>query len=255
MKISNRNLIIAFGVFLLSAWHISSAATQEKLLVFAPASMTDVMRSLADSYSKTSGNTVSLSIAGTAQLARQIDNGASADVFISADRLWVDWLNERQRLTVNSINVFAGNDLVIAVRNETENWVDPQELLTDARFAMAEPLSIPAGRYTQQALEKLDIWKQAQEQAVYGENVRVTLRQLALGEVGAAVVYATDVAVEPAVKTAWTFPANSYDRVQYFASVVDGASSDGDKFLEFLLSKPAQNILKAAGFKTAVESR
>ncbi len=255
MKVSNRNLIIAFGVFLLSAWHNSLVAAQEKLLVFAPASMTDVMRSLATSYTKTSGSDVQLSIAGTAQLARQIDNGAPADVFISADKFWVDWLKERQRLAENSVKVIAGNDLVIAVRNETENWIDPQALLTDARFAMAEPLSIPAGRYARQAMEELGIWKQAQTQAVFGENVRVTLRQLALGEVGAAVIYATDVAVEPSVKTAWMFPADSYDKVQYFATVVDGASRNGDKFLEFLLSKQAQNILKTAGFKSVVESR
>lgn len=255
MKISVRTLVFAAFFSLLPAGQIGQVTAQEPLLVFAPASMTDVMAELADAYKKQSNQTIKLSIAGTAQLARQIDNGAPADVFISADQLWVDWLTERNRLEAKTVGVIAENELVVAVRVETENWADAKALLTGARFAMAEPLSIPAGRYAKQAMETLGIWEQALAQAVYGENVRITLRQLALGEVGAAVVYATDVAVEPAVKTAWTFPSGSYDRALYIAAVVKGADREGEMFLSFLLSKQAQQILKTAGFKPASESR
>lgn len=255
MRISIRNLIIATCALFILAAPFDAARAQEKLLVFVPASMTDVMQSLVKEYEGLSNTSVRLSIAGTAQLARQIDNGAPADVFISADAIWIKWLTERKRLVQQSITVIAGNELVVAVRNETENWADPKALLTDGRFAMADPQSIPAGRYAKQAMTSMGIWTKAQSQAVFGENVRVTLRQLALGEVGAAIVYATDVAIEPAVKSAFVFPDDSYDEVQYFAAAVDGANRDSGKFVEFLLSRTAQDILKAAGFKPAGTGR
>jgi len=243
MKVCCRNLSVLLLALWWCVWQTEAVLAQEKFLAFVPASMTDVMGLLSDDYEKSSGNTVKLVIAGTAQLARQIDNGAPADIFISADKLWIDWLENRNRVSKRSAQVVAGNELVIAVRNETENWVDHKALLTDARFAMAEPDSIPAGRYAKQSLEKMGLWEDAQEQAVYGENVRVTL------------VYATDVAVEPVVKTAWSFPADSYDKVQYFAVPIADANPIANEFVNYLLTSQAQKILGKAGFKSAESAR
>lgn len=237
-------IVVALGV-------VSRAQAAEKLLLFAPSSMTDVMAQVARSYTTETGQDVVVSVAGTAQLARQLDNGAPADVFISADEVWIDWLADRQLMEKGQAQVFAGNNLVVAVRNETENWVDVKAAVSVARFAMAEPEAVPAGRYARQALGSLGLWEKASRNAVFGENVRVTLRQLALGEVGAAIVYATDAAIEPLVRTAWTFPADSHDPVKYIAGPVRGAKPGADGFVEHLQSAAAQALLRKAGFTRA----
>ncbi len=227
------------------------AEASGKLLAFVPASMTNVMPQLATDFTNETGIELNLSFAGTAQLARQLEAGAPADIFISADLAWINWLEERQLVSADSRQAFAGNELVIAVRNEVENWADAKALVTRSRFAMAEPVAIPAGRYGKQALQHLGWWEAAQKQAVYGENVRVTLRQLALGEVAAAIVYGSDVLVEPRTKIAWRFPSESHSPIRYFVSVTPQAKLEANQFIAFLLTPKAQQILTGAGFSAS----
>lgn len=222
----------------------------EKLLVFSAASLTDVMSEIGQAYGEKTGIRVTFSFAGSGALARQIEAGAPAHVFVSADKEWMNWATERGAIVPDSVQTFATNQLVVAVRQEVENWADVEELLTTARFAMGEPDTVPAGRYARQALEKMGIWEEAKTQAVFGENVRATLRRLALGEVAAAIVYATDTAAEPDVRTLFTFPADNHDPVVYSAAMVKGSKSEagaGD-FVVWLASADAKTMLKKNGF-------
>ncbi len=225
----------------------------ERLIVFVPASLGDVVKSLANSYRNQHGQEAVLSIAGTAQLARQLDAGAPADIFISADRRWMDWAQKRDLIDTPSKTAFAGNRLVLAIARQGAVPAEPKTLVTQNPFAMGEPDSVPVGHYARQALEKLGWWKEARENAVYSENARLTLRRLARGEVGSAIVYITDFAFEPKVKTAMTFEQNTHTPIVYWAAKTSGTSKDADGFLNFLSSSAAQTILSVAGFSAAPE--
>ena len=254
--------MIKLSLILLMGWLSSATPTiaNDKLVVFAPASMTDVLGNIASEFEIKSEKGVSLSLAGTAQLARQLEHGAPANVFITADGDWMKWAVDRDLVDEKTVLPVAGNTLVVAVRNEIENWADIKALLTTSRFAMAEPSAVPAGRYAKQALVSLGIWEKASEQAVYGDNVRVTLRRLALGEVAAAIVYATDVEAEPDVKSIFTFSTDSHEAIIYWAALVSRSKSGSD-FLGFLnlqssaqafkefrfLSPPAEAQLRGEG--------
>ena len=228
---------------------------RDPILVFAPSSMTDVLGDAAAEFESQSGFSVILSFAGTQQLARQLDAGAPADMYITADRDWMDWSINRRLVRQEDVFALAGNRLVIAVHGEVENGADPDALLTGKRFAMAEPNSVPAGRYSRQALKSRGIWDKAKKQAVYGDNVRTTLRRLARGEVGSAIVYQSDAAIEPLVKPLFVFPPGSHDPITYWAAAT---GTDRDEpiraFLDYLKSASAGQILTNTGFTLPAEN-
>jgi molybdate transport system substrate-binding protein len=192
---------------------------------------------------------VVISFAGTQQLARQLDAGAPADLFITADRDWMDWAVERKLIRLDRISALAGNRLVVAVRNEVENWADLDGLFTQDYFAMAEPDSVPAGRYARQALQHRGIWDQAKNRAVFGDNVRTTLRRLARGEVTSAIVYGTDAAIETRVRVLFVFPSESHDPIIYWvATTAENVSQPVSDFVQFLNGPDAGAIFAGAGF-------
>ena len=233
----------------------STPADAQKLLIFAPSSMSDVMGSLVKDFNRETEASALLSIAGTPQLARQLDAGAPADIFVSADRDWMDWAVSRDLIEPENIFQLAGNSLVVAVRKEVENWADIDGLLTSTRFAMAEPNSVPAGRYAQQALSNKGLWEKAKPFAEFGDNVRITTRRLARGEVAAAIVYETDVLVEPGIKTIFTFSEKAHDPIIYWAAKVRRtAHPDTPKFIQYLSSNQARQLLTEAGFAPPPQS-
>ncbi len=238
---------VLFSIIVLIGFRASAFAA-DRLVVFTPSSLTEVMGKVANGFEKYHGQKVVLSIGGTSQLARQLKAGAPADIFISADRRWMDWVTEKRLIVPNSRVEFAGNRLVVAVRSETENWVDIEALITQFPFAMGEPDSIPVGQYAREALTHRGWWKMAKTQAVYGENVRVTLRRVALGEVGAAIVYATDAIVEPSVKVMMTFSPESHSPIAYWAAITPRSKKDGEEFINYLGSAEAGVIFAEAGF-------
>jgi len=240
------------GVFFWFAIALNPALASDRIVVFAPASMSDVLNEIAQKYQSKHGVLPLLSYAGTQQLARQLEAGAPADVFITADRLWMDWAQQKDLLDTQTIRPIAGNKLVVAVRREVENWADISGLLEQDRFGMAEPISVPAGRYAKQALEHLKLWSKVQGNAVFGDNVRVTVRRLALGEVGAALVYGTDVAAEPDVRTLYTFSSEAHEPITYLAALA-GRQNKGTAFLSFLASPEAGAAFAKFGFAPAPE--
>lgn len=243
-----RALLAALLALLSGGGAQADGRTTPKLLIFAAASLTDAVARIADAFEKQTNITVSVSFAGTQQLARQIEAGAPAAIFISADWEWMEWMAGRGLISGEPLD-FAGNRLVVAVRNETENWADIAPLFTESRFAMADPASVPAGRYARQALEASGWWERAQERAVFGENVRVALKRVALGEVAAAIVYATDAMAEPGVRALTTFDENLHAPIRYWAAATGDASDEAKLFLDFLAGERAQQILTEAGFQ------
>ncbi|MEE9314249.1 MAG: molybdate ABC transporter substrate-binding protein [Rhizobiaceae bacterium] len=239
------------GMFLSAG--LSFAA--ERLVVFTPSSLGDVLSEIAMAYENRSGQKIVLSIAGTSQLARQLEAGAPADIFMSADRRWMDWAIDKSLIDEKSQVSFASNRLVLAVRSETENWADPKALLTQFPFAMGEPDSVPAGHYAREALRAKGWWSEAKSHAVYGENVRVALRRVVLGEVGAAIVYGSDIAVEPGVKSLLVFPSDSHTAIAYIVAQTENAKTGAGDFISFLTTPAAGAIFARAGFLPSQEER
>jgi len=242
--IAARFVAACFSLFALTL-PVSAA---DRLIVFCASSLTDVMSEIGRDFQKQSGVEITFSFAGTGQLARQIEAGAPADILVSADQRWTDWMLEKGLVARGKVKEFAGNRLVVAVKQEVENWADIEGLLTSSRFAMGEPESVPAGDYAVQALQKQGIWEKAKAQAVYGENVRVALRRLAFGEVSSAVVYATDVTAELGLRTLYTFPENSHDAIIYSAAPAKGSNAAAGDFVAYLASDEAKMVLKKFGF-------
>jgi len=230
---------------------VGDALSAPRLLVFAPSSMAESIQKIAARYDAINGSVTKISVAGTAQLARQLEAGAPADLFISADTIWMDWLSARNLIRPDTIKAIAANKLVLAVRNETENWIDVEAALTSSRFAMADPNSVPAGRYAKQALISKSWWDSAKRFATYGENVRVALRRLTLGEVSSAIVYQSDLHIEPRARAAFLFSETDHAPIIYSAALSKNARSSSDAFLSFLNSQKARNIFLQAGFLPA----
>ena len=216
------------------------------LIVFAAASMTDAVGEFAEGFRADTGCAVSVSVAGSSTLARQIAAGAPAGVYISANRDWVTWLGE------NAPNRLAGEAMVIArnglvVASISTDSADIGDLLS-SRFAMGDPTNVPAGIYAKAALETLGIWDDVSANAAFAENVRVALAMAARGEVGAAIVYSTDARMEPDLAIAYRFDPASHPEIAYEAVLLTGGGEVGQAFLDRLNAAEGQAILAKYGF-------
>jgi molybdate transport system substrate-binding protein len=226
---------------------LAPQAALAKIVVFAPSSMTDVIGALAAFHEERVREKVVVSLASTSQLARQLDAGAPADIFLTADESWMDWAQDRALVEPSSTITFAGNRLVVVTAKEAARKDWPRAL-EQGRFAMAEPEAVPAGRYTKAALTSLSLWRALRPNVVFAENVRITLRLAARGDVDAAIVYRTDANIEPAVAVAYTFDPKTHPPIRYFAAETPDAAAGAAAFLETLGTDHAQAILKKAGF-------
>lgn len=219
--------------------------------VFAAASLRDVLEDAAAEYQKLSGQNVRLVLAASSVLARQIDAGAPAQIYISADEEWVDWLAVQGAIDKGNHRVVARNALVVGF---AEGAKPPQKLdhmLFAGRFAMGDPSHVPAGRYAVSALEKMNVWDVVQANAVYAENVRVALEFLRRGEVTAAIVYRSDLTVAPELVKAYTFPGESHAPIRYVAVPVKNGDASAAGFLEFLSGERGQTLFAKYGFDPA----
>ncbi|WP_421857156.1 molybdate ABC transporter substrate-binding protein [Oricola sp.] len=216
-------------------------------VVFAAASLTDAVNELATAFHERHGCTPAVTTAGSSTLARQIAAGAPADVFISASREWMAWLekNAPDRLAGAPVTV-ARNRLVIVTGHEAAaNSVN--ELLTP-RFAMGDPAHVPAGIYARAALGSLGQWEALAPHAVYAENVRVALAMATRGDVGAAIVYATDARLQPKLTIGLSFDAATHPDIIYQAVTIAGNDGDGQNFIDLMRDATGQAILSDLGF-------
>jgi len=240
---------ILVGLFLvLVALLPEKALAQERITVFAAASLKEVMDRASAAFKEESGTEVVVSLASSSVLARQIEAGAPADIFISADQQWMDWAAQRNLIRDESRRVVAGNELVIVGAEPAPAGTGPDIILSTARFAMGDPTHVPAGIYAKAALTSLGLWNKVRERAVFGENVRVALELAERGEVSAAIVYASDQLAAKELARIYTFPAESHPPIIYPAAATAKAKPEADAFLDFLAGENGRKIFRDLGF-------
>lgn len=245
-----KNLL--FSLFLTcAALQTSFANAADKVTVFAAASMKDVLDAAVADYKAKGGGEVVVSLAASSVLAKQVEAGAPANVFISADLDWMDYLAERNLIDKDSRRIIAGNALVIAA---AEKGAGDAEVLKQGRFAMGDPSNVPAGKYGKAALESLGIWADVEKNAVFTENVRVALEFVRKGEVKAAIVYASDRASAPGLVEAYRFPATSHKPILYPAAALGTVTPEAKSFLDYLSGEAGQAIISQKGFVPAAEA-
>ena len=240
---------------LLLALVLSPAASAGKVMVFAAASLQEGLEAVAKPFEDRTGHRVVLSFAGSNALARQIENGAPADLFISADQQWADYIEQRGLAMPGSRRNLLANELVLvapatsAVQVKLAPGVDLAAPLGGKRLAIADPETVPAGRYAQLALANLGAWTAVEKQVAPAENVRAALALVAHAEAPLGVVYRTDAMAERAVRIVDRFPSGSHPPIVYaMLRVKRSTSPAGAAFEDFLSSREAMSIFTGLGF-------
>ena len=245
-------------LLLLVSWMLVAApAPGAPLTVFAASSLKETLDEAGALYTRTYGVPVRISYAASSALARQIEDGAPADVFVSADRGWMDVLQRRRSIEARTRRNVAGNALVLVAPSTRRvppvvlrRGVDLVPLLgRDGRLALALTTSVPAGRYARAALVSLDQWSRLRPRVVETENVRAALQLVARGEAALGIVYATDALAEPRVRVVARVPATLHPRIAYPAARVTASRHpQADAFVAWLASPAAQSVFRSHGF-------
>jgi len=244
-------------VFLMLLLPLGAAAKPAPgLTVFAAASLTDALHDIGVLWQAQGHPALVFSFAASSTLARQIEQGAPADIFASADETWMDELAKHHKIDPGTRVDLVGNTLVLAERKATLKPIDLKPgadiiglLGPGERLAVGDPTHVPAGIYAKQALQKLGLWAALASRLAPAEDVRAALMLVQHGETPAAIVYGTDVKFAPGVGVAGTFPADSHDPIRYpIAATPRGASKDGLAFLTFLHTDDAQVVFRHYGF-------
>jgi molybdate transport system substrate-binding protein len=228
-----------------------------ELLVFGAASMTDVLEELGREYRRETRQPVKFSFASSSTLARQIESGAPADVFVSADVEWMDYVQSRGLIDRTTRFDVAGNRLALVapVQSQLQLRIEPGFALAAAlgtgRLATGDPDFVPAGRYAKSALIALGAWDDLEDRLVRAENVRAALVYVARGEVPLGIVYETDARVEKRVRVVDTFPPSSHPPINYPVAVTTHAGNGAREFVTCLRSEASQKTLRRFGFQPA----
>ena len=247
----NRRAFVALVLVLLPLPAASQPA-RSPVTVFAAASLTDSLKAVAEAYKANTGISVTLSFGASSTLARQIEQGAKADIFFSADSAWMDYLQSKSLIARRKDML--GNQLVLVAGPEASPppriapHFDLAGALGGRRLAVADPASVPAGKYAKAALTSLGVWDQLASKLAPAENVRVALEYVARGEAPYGIVYASDAKVAPNVWVVGVFPESTHAPIIYPAAMIKTASPSAKAFLSFLGSKGAGAIFQKAGF-------
>ena len=233
----------------------AAGAQTRPVRVFAAASLKNALDDIAAQFERETGRKVSVSYAASSALARQIESGAPADLFVSADLDWMDYLQTRNLIHVETRGNLLGNRLVLvgSKDNRTTVTLGPgfplAELLGSGRLAMADPKAVPAGKYGRAALESLGIWPAVETRVAAAENVRAALALVSRGEAPLGIVYQTDAAADPHVRVVGVFPENTHPPIVYPVALI-GTSTNGDApgFLTFLRSVGVRPLWTRQGF-------
>lgn len=226
--------------------------------VLAAASMQEALTEAADRWEAQGHTRPALSFAATSALARQIESGAPADIFVSADEQWMDRIEANGLVREGTRQVVAANSLVLIANGdcppafELDNPADLDAMLADSRIAIAEPESVPAGRYAKAALEHQELWDGISGRIAPRENVRAALALVESGQVPLGVVYRSDAEASRKVCNLATFPAGSYPPIRYPAAVLETSQwTQAEAFLAFLASDEARIIFEHHGLAPA----
>ena len=232
----------------------AAAAQAPPVLVFAAASLKNALDAIAAKWRAESGKEAAISYAASSTLAKQIENGAPADLFISADLDWMDYLAQRNLIDPKTRIDLLGNALVLiapkdsAVHTDITAGFPLAALLGDGHLAMAEPGSVPAGIYGKAALETLGAWASVASHIAAAENVRAALLLVARSEAPLGIVYRTDAAAEPGVRIVDAFPPDSHPPIVYPMALTKAARADASAFAAYLRGPQARALFTAQGF-------
>lgn len=234
---------------------IAAPASGEDLLVFGAASLRDALDAVIEAYATTGGGPVSASYASSSTLARQIEQGAPVDVFVSANPQWMDHLEERGLIRSDTRADLLGNGLVLVAPKDGDIEVEVAEgfdlpgALDGGRLAMGDPDHVPAGIYGKAALESLGVWEEVAPRVARADNVRAALALVSRGEVPLGVVYSSDAVADDGVRVVDTFPEGSHPPIIYPVAVtVESDHAEAAAFVDFLASADAAPVFARYGF-------
>lgn len=242
-------LLLALGAF------AKPAAAQERLIVFAAASLKDSLDEVNAAFTQAKGGSVAASYAASSQLIKQIQQGAPADVFISADLDWMYYGAQKNLIRRDTRVNLLGNRLVLVAPGDSRAervTIGPDfplaAMVGNGRLVTGDVRAVPVGKYAQAALEKLGLWQSVLPKLAMVENVRVALSLVARGEAPLGIVYETDAKAEPKVKVIGVFPPDSHAPIVYPAALTVTAKTGAAAYVEFLQSPAARAIFERSGF-------
>lgn len=250
-------MVMALLAMLLSAAATQAAPARQAPLVLAAASLQESMNAAADAWKARGHPRPRISFAGSSALARQLQSGAPADLFVSADEPWMDAVQSKGLIRKGTRVSFLRNSLVlIAPRTSTVRLrVGPGMPLARAlgrsRLAIADPAGVPAGLYARQALTRLGTWASVKDRLAPGESVRAALALVSRGAAPLGIVYATDARADPGVRVVGVFPPTSHDPISYPVAVIaNSRNPEADAFRRYLISAEGKAVFRRFGFRT-----
>jgi molybdate transport system substrate-binding protein len=252
-----QNLKPGITLWLLLFSLASSAAQSDKptIIVFAAASLTNALQEVGDGFTKTSSIPVKFSFAASSTLAREIDNGAPADVFFSADIEWMDYLLSRKQIQISTRHDVLANHLVLVAPADSKIAlkIGPHFPLAAAlganRLVTGDPDSVPVGRYAREALTNLGVWSDVEKRLVRADSVRSALAFVDRGEAALGIVYATDAEIDNKVRVVDVFPDSTHLAIVYPIALTTAAASDALKFIDYVRSAAGDATFKKYGFQ------
>jgi molybdate transport system substrate-binding protein len=242
------------GLTLLASAAGAAATDKAAITVFAAASLTNALQDLGDGFTKETAIPVRFSFAASSALARQIENGAPADIFFSADLEWMDYLQSRNLIQRDTRRDVLGNRLVLIAPADSlvKLKIEPHFALAAAlgkgRLATGDPDSVPAGRYAKEALSTLGVWSEVQDHLVRADSVRSALAFVDRGEAQLGIVYETDALIDKHVRVVDVFPAGSHLPIVYPIALTTAAKNDAAKFVAYINGPAGALAFKAYGF-------
>lgn len=260
MAINRRRWVRLTAVVLATAWVGSSilalpAQAAEKVTVFAAASLKNALDDVTAAWQAESGKEATISYAASSALAKQIESGAPADIFISADLDWMDYVGKKNLIKEDTRKNLLGNRIVLVATLdkagpvEIEKGFELAKLLGDGRLAMGAVDSVPAGKYGKAALESLGVWSSVEDKVAGAESVRAALLLVSRGEAPYGIVYQTDAAADKDVKIVGTFPEDSHKPIVYpIAILSESKNADAVSLLDYIESGKAVPFFEKQGF-------
>jgi molybdate transport system substrate-binding protein len=249
-----------FAITALSIAGAQPLAAKETITIFAAASLKNALDDTNAAFTTATGVKVVASYAASSALAKQIEGGAPADLFISADLQWMDYVAGKNLIKPDTRVNLLGNKLVLITAAESKldkvtiaKPFDIAKLAGDGRIAVADVKAVPAGLYAKAALESLGGWEAAEPKLAMAENVRATLAFVARGETSIGIVYETDARVESKVKIVGVFPPDSYPPITFPVAATTAAKADAGKYLAFLRGPASKAIFEKYGFNFLIK--
>jgi molybdate transport system substrate-binding protein len=242
------------GALLLAFVVAGPAKAADTITVFAAASLKDALDQNVKTYQAKSGDRVVVSYAASSALAKQIEAGAPADMFMSADLDWMDYLEQRRLIRTDTRRNLLRNRLVLIAPADSKVAVTIApgfplaKLLGDGKLAMANPDAVPAGKYGKASLEALGVWKDVQSKVAAAENVRAAMVLVSRGEAPLGIVYKTDAAADPKVRVVGLFPENTHPPIIYPVAITVTGKAPAEAFLNWLNRPEARAIFEKHGF-------